>query len=98
MRHQAEKLLSESVWRRCAQERDPAPDALEWEWRIGEFAALAEGFATWPHHTDIGFMRISTVEIAAAGLQHVQEWLGLLLEALRTGMSAYIMVADSPSL
>ena len=85
--------LAEILWWRCTQEREPGPDALEWEWRIGEYAALAEGFAAWPHHTDIEFMRVSTAEAAAAVVQHAQEWLGLLLEAFRTRMSAYITVA-----
>ena len=79
------------------QERDPAPDALEWEWRIGEVAAHAEGLAAWPHHTDIGFVRLSAVEAATAAVQHAQEWLGLLLEAFRTQMSAFMTVAISPS-
>ena len=52
----------------------------------------------WPHHTDIGFVRVSTAEAASAAVQHAQEWLGLLLEAFGTQMSAYMTVAISSSL
>ena len=76
----------------CAQGRIPSLRAADWEWRIRQYADLAEEVLADLRYADIGFMRINTRELAAAIAHHAQQWVDLLLEAVQSQEDALLEV------
>ena len=74
------------------QARDPSLEAAEWERRIQQCAAFGEQIAAQAHHTDVGCVRINAAEVAAMAAQHAQDWVRVLLEAVRSQELAQIQV------
>ena len=68
----------------CLQARAPSLEASEWERRLQQHAALAEQLAAQAQHTDVGCVWVNAEDVAAAAVQHAQEWVRMLLEAIHS--------------
>ena len=46
-------------WKRAVQVRDPSLGPAAWEWRVRQYAALAEEIAAQPQQADVGCVRVN---------------------------------------
>ncbi len=88
-------LCSDYRWvmEACVQVRDPSLGPAAWEWRIRQYAALADEIAAQPQYADVGCVRVNSKEVAASASRHAQEWVKLLLEAVHSQELAHVLVS-----
>ena len=72
--------------------RAPSLEAPEWERCIRQYAHLAEQIAAQVVSTDVLCAWINAEEVAAAAVQHAQEWVHILLDAMQSQKLEQIQV------